>query len=107
MRSALVLLALLPLSALAQYQAPEPPLYPYKKSAPPPAVVYESEQSAVPTDGTAMERKLRREQRQRAYENPAPTVIYRDRGRDRPTVIVGPDGTRVCTDAYGRTVVCW
>ncbi len=104
MRAIALLLAMLPLSAMAQYQQAEPPLYPYKKQAPP-AVLYDTEPGGIPTDGTAMERKLKREQRER--DRNAPTVIYRERGRDRPTVITGPDGTRICTDSYGRTVVCW
>ena len=104
MRIAIAVLALLPLTAAAQYQQPEPPLYPYKKTAPP-AVLYDGDQGGIPTDGTAMERKLKREQRER--DRNAPTVIYRERGRDRPTIITGPDGTRICTDSYGRTVVCW
>ena len=101
MRILIALFVALPLSALAQQ---EPALYPYKKQMPP-AAMYESDRGGIPTDGTMMGKQLRQDQRIRDANGP--TMIYREPGRGRPTIITGPNGTTVCTDANGRTTVCW
>lgn len=107
MRILIALLAALPLLAQAQlYGQPQDSsgLYPYKKQMPP-ATVIESQGGGIPTDGTAMGRQMQNEQRSR--QQGGPTMIYREPGKGKPTIITGPNGTTVCTDANGRTTVCW
>lgn len=103
MRMLVALLTALPLLAQAQLsgQQGDTVLYPHKKTLPP-ATVIEAERGGIPTDGTAMGRQL-----QRPRQSAGPTMIYREPGRGKPTIITGPDGTRVCTDTSGRTTVCW
>lgn len=105
MRFFLPILLALPLTALAQLPTQQDPvLYPYKKPMPS-ATVIDSSERGIPTDGTMMGRQLKRDQQMR--NSSGPTMIYREPGRGKPTIITGPNGTTVCTDANGRTTVCW
>jgi len=106
MRIVLALIVALPILAHAQLpsQQQDSVLYPYKKPMPP-ATVIEPQGGGIPTDGTAMGRQMQNEQR--ARQPAGPTMIYREPGKGKPTIITGPNGTTVCTDANGRTVVCW
>lgn len=115
MRRVLFLLAFLPLAASAQLQQnqQDPALYPYKKN-PPPAMMYGQDNAGIPTSGTQMGNQLPNNQRRNNGTSGlggtgpgGPTIIHQGKGKGSPTYIMGPDGTRVCTDASGRTVVCW
>lgn len=111
MRRFISVFALLPLTAFAQLQQyqQDPALYPYKKQAPAAGYYYEQQnQGGIPTSGTEQARKLpnANNNRNRNYDS-GPTIIQHGKGRGSPTYIMGPDGTRVCTDASGRTTVCW
>lgn len=109
---ALFLLVFAPL-AQAQYygqqQYGQPPpqdqgvLYGTQK-APPPVVVIEQGYGApgIPTSGVQQQRQLAPNNSYRA-----PTVIYHDRKDKGLTVITGPNGTTICRDYSGRTVVCY
>lgn len=105
MRRLFLLLGFLPLTALAQLAGQEQGtiLYPYKKPMPA-ATVVEEGSGAIPTDGTAMGKKIRKNQR---HSSSGPTWVYREPGDKKPTYITGPNGTTVCTDANGRVTVCW
>lgn len=104
-RLSLLLIAFLPLAALAQQG---PTLYPYNKNQLPPGAVYDNN-PGIPTSGTEQARQLdaNNPQRQRS----GPTVIQRNYDRKGSTTVInGPNGTTVCTDAYGRrssTTVCY
>lgn len=104
MRRLMFLCALLPVAVVAQQNGQSGSiLYPYKKPMPPASVV-EADTGAIPTDGTAMGKKLQKKQQR---QNSGPTWMYREPGEGKPTFITGPDGTRVCTDASGKVTVCW
>jgi len=105
MRCFAFLLLVLPLTTFAQAgaQPSDPVLYPYKKPMPP-ATVVETGGGGIPTDGTAMGNNA---QKNRRHQKSGPTWIYREPGHGKPTIITGPDGTTVCTDASGRVTVCW
>lgn len=112
MRRFIFVLALLPLSAFAQLQQnqQDPALYPYKKQTPPAGGYYyeQQNQGSIPTSGTEQARKVPNSNRNRnSNYDSGPTIIQQGKGRGSPTYIMGPDGTRVCTDAGGRTTVCW
>ncbi len=104
MRRVLCLLALLPLTALAQQG-----LYPYQKN-PPPGAVYDPGNQGIPTSGTEQARQLNANKPQYQQKS-GPTLIQRNYDKKGSTaVITGPNGTTVCTDAYGRkssTTVCY
>ncbi|MDA0189944.1 MAG: hypothetical protein OSW77_06350 [Proteobacteria bacterium] len=76
-------------------------LYNTQKHAPPAAVVIEHGPGApgIPTSGVQQQQQLTPK-----GARGGPTVIRRDKGL---TVITGPDGTTVCRDVSGRTVVCY
>lgn len=107
-----VCLAFIPLTALAQLQQNQQDsvLYPYKKN-PPPAVIYGQDNAGIPTSGTQQANQLPNKRNRNAgglgTGVGGPTIIQQGKGRGSPTYIMGPDGTRVCTDASGRTIVCW
>lgn len=109
-RLPLLLIAALPLTALAQYPAqPQgPALYPHNKNQLPPGAIYDSN-PGIPTSGTEQARQLEANKAQR--QGSGPTVIHRQYDKKGGTaVITGPNGTTVCTDAYGRrssTTVCY
>lgn len=107
MRRAFYLLALLPLSVLAQQG---PTLYPYQKNQPPAGMVYDQGNPGIPTSGTEQARQLDMN-KPRYQQKSGPTIIHRNYDRKGSTaVITGPNGTTVCTDAYGRkssTSVCY
>ncbi|HRE16663.1 MAG TPA: hypothetical protein PLW86_06275 [Rhodocyclaceae bacterium] len=112
MRRLIAILAFLPLTALAQLQQnqQDPALYPYKKN-PPPAMMYEQGNAGIPTSGTQQANQLPNNRNRNAggigTGAGGPTIIQQGKHRGSPTYIIGPDGTRVCTDASGRTIVCW
>lgn len=105
MRILILLLAAMPLLATAQLptQQQDSVLHPYKKPMPP-ATVVESGGGGIPTDGTAMGKQLKSQQ---APASTGPTWMYREPGKNKPTIITGPNGTTICTDASGKVVVCW
>lgn len=111
MRRLPLILAFLPLTALAQLptQQQDPVLYPYKKQQVPPGMLYDPSAPGIPTSGTEQARQL--EANQPRQQRSGPTVIQRNYdSKGSTSVISGPNGTRVCTDAYGRrssTTVCY
>lgn len=110
MRRFPLLLAFLPALALAQLpnQQQDPVLYPYKKNQLPPGAVYDNN-PGIPTSGTEQARQLDMNKPQN--QKNGPTLIHRNYDKKGGTaVITGPNGTTVCTDAYGRrsaTTVCY
>lgn len=108
-RLSLLLLAVLPLTAFAQYPAQQPGqvLYPYNKNQLPPGAVYDNN-LGIPTSGTEQARRL---EASKPQQKSGPTLIHRNYDKKGSTaVITGPNGTTVCTDAYGRrssTTVCY
>lgn len=101
----------LPLTALAQYPAQQPPgLYPYQKQQlPPGTVMVDPGGPGIPTSGLDQARQLNANQPQR--QRSGPTLIQRNYdSKGGTTVITGPNGTRVCTDAQGKhssTTLCY
>jgi len=112
---ALLLLAVAPLAEAQYYGQPQqqyvqplpqpggdqPILYGVKKYQPPAGMVIEQGNAppGIPMSGVQQEQQLRSNAGRRG-----PTTIYRDnRGL---SVFTGPDGTTVCRDVRGRTVVC-
>lgn len=104
-RLLLSLIALLPLSVLAQQNTP---LYPYNKNQVPPGAMYDNN-AGIPTSGTEQARQL--DANKPHQQKSGPTIIQRNYDKKGSTaVITGPNGTTVCTDAYGRrssTTVCY
>jgi hypothetical protein len=114
MRRLPILLALLPLTALAQLprqlpgqQSDGPVLYPYKKQQLPPGAVYEQGNAGIPTSGIEQARQLQMNKPRQG----GPTVIQRNYDKKGSTaVITGPNGTTVCNENYGKrgsTTVCY
>lgn len=101
---ALLVLALPP-SAQAQYYGQPPAdqgiLYGTKKPAPA-VIVVEPGNAGIPTSGVQP-----LPQAEPRSGSRGPTVMYRDRKDKGLTVITGPDGTTICRDFSGRTVVCY
>lgn len=95
--------------ALAQYAPPnndQTVLYGVKKNQMPQGMVIEQGQAnpGIPTSGTQQMQQLKQNQaQQRGY---GPNVYYRDQKKPGLTVITGPDGTTICRDINGRTVIC-
>lgn len=116
MRRLTFLLALLPLTALAQMPGQLPPQqgdgplpYSYKKNQLPPAVLYEQDQGGIPTSGTDQAKNL--DMNKPGYRRGGPTIINRTYDKKGSTAVIsGPNGTTVCTDRYGRrstSTVCY
>lgn len=125
MRRFALVLAALPLAALAQYGAPQPggypgqypgqapvqqpaPLYPYNKNQLPPGAVYDNN-PGIPTSGLEQGRQL--DANKPGYQKGGPTIYHRSYDRKGSTAVIsGPNGTTVCRDEYGRksvTGVCY
>lgn len=100
--------------ALAQYAPPnndQTVLYGVKKNQNqmPQGMVIEQGQAnpGIPTSGTQQMQQLKQNQaQQRSYGPGGPNVYYRDQKKPGLTVITGPDGTTICRDVNGRTVIC-
>jgi hypothetical protein len=120
MRRLSMLLAFLPLTALAQYpgqlpgqlpsqQSEGPALYPYKKQQLPPGAMYEQGNAGIPTSGIEQGKQL--EMNRPGNRKSGPTMIHRNYDKKGSTaVITGPNGTTVCTDSYGKrssTTICY
>lgn len=102
--AAVLLFVLSPLALAQYYGQPQPGdqtiLYNAKKP-PPPGVVIEPGYAApgIPTSGIQQQQQLTPK-----AARGGPTMIHRNKGL---TVITGPDGTTVCRDISGRTVMCY
>lgn len=118
MRSPSVFLALL-FAGIAAPVVAQYPAQPYGQPLPPPAadqgilynskkpvpavIVVEPGNAGIPTSGVM---PLPQQTAPRSA-NRGPTVMYHDRKDKGLTVITGPDGTTICRDISGRTVVCY